>query len=320
MHRLLHPAPTHGAALRGRQRIFSALLVFAPLIAGAQGTVTTSVVDGHAGTPDNPAFLCGSTSAVQNLSSAFSCTSPLTNGVVTASVSGSAINGILRASSSVAVVFATTPPDAPFGSEVSAVAMARWDDQAFVTALSPAPAAARLKIIFGVTGSTAAVETAGQSALGDGIAAFGQFQAQSASSLDVPVGGSISSGSTPGFPDATMNSEYVFSLFLDPSGTSSNFFYDFLTFADAARSASNPSPVTGASIADFSHTAIPLSFEVLDANGHDVTADYNVRFANGMTFGAATSPITTPEPGSFLMLGTGIFGLIGFRTLRRNRG
>lgn len=296
-----------------------AVLLLAPHLVVAQGSVYARMSDDGASTADYTAFLCGSTAATAPSSISVGCTAPIVNGVATTSASASAIGGVLRASSGLNAVFNGTAPTATFGSQVTVQAGARWDDQAFVTPVAGATGAARLNITFGVTGFTAS--TGPVTTAGDGLSAYGQFLASSSTPVtDAAVGNSISSGTSPGFPNKVMNSDFVFSMMLDQSGASSPFWYQFATFALGARFPNDPNPLVGSVVADFSHTAVPLFFQVLDADGNDVTAAYNVRFANGMTFGAPSSPTTTPEPGSAAMLGTGILGLVRFRNSRRKRG
>ncbi len=79
-------------------------------------------------------------------------------------------------------------------------------------------------------------------------------------------------------------------------------------------------PVTfdGTTAADFANTVTFAGYQVLDANGNDITNSVKLEFESGLT----TPPgiTATPEPGTFLLVGGGL-GMLGVGTRRRrNRG
>ena len=313
--RVTLPSAIRGIGLGAKSRVITALLLLAPFLAGAQGTASISMYDNYGRN-----WLCGAT-GVTMASTAAACTSSVLNGAVTTSAAASAVNGVLRATSVVDAQFATTSPNATLGSMVTITAGARWDDRAYLTpslnAPLNAPAATSLSITFGATGSTSAIRTQGSDPSG-GTSAYGQFSAASQSYLDIPVGQTISSGSPPGYPDLVMNSDFVFSMALNGNATSP-FYYQFYTFVLASRQASDLDVMVGSAVADFSHTAIPLFYQVLDAQGDDITSLYDVHFVNGMTFGGPGGSDTVPEPSSMALLGTGLVALVPTARRRRKR-
>ena len=310
--RVTLPSAIRGTRLGAKPRVITALLLLAPFLAGAQGTASISMYDNYGRN-----WLCDAT-GVTMASTAASCTSSVVNGGATTSAAASALNGVLRATSAADAQFAATPRDATFGSSVTVTAGARWDDRAYATPNASAPPATRLNITFGVTGSTSAIRTQGAALNSDGISAYGQFSATSQSYLDTPVGQTINSGSNPGYPDLVMNSNFVFSMALN-GGVTSPFYYQFYTFVNAARFPYDPDVLVGSAVADFSHTAIPLFYQVLDAQGDDITSLYDVHFVNGMTFGGPGGPDTVPEPSSMALLGTGLVVLVPIARRRRKR-
>jgi hypothetical protein len=242
------------------------------------------------------------------------CGSAIQGGIAVTSASASSLNGVLRSSSTTSFTFSG------FG-DVTAGASARWDDQAFVIPIVAGPAANHLELAFGVTGSTGVSGPDLYGSFSDvaGYRAVGNFGALAADEAANPFRAGISSGSNynADLPDATLNSTVIFSLLLDASGSSSPFWYGVDTYALAYRYLADPVPLVGTAGSDFSHTIVPLYYRVLDANNNDVTSNYQVAFAEGLTFGADATPVTTPEPSSMALLGTGLVGLVGFRNGRR---
>jgi PEP-CTERM motif-containing protein len=289
---------------RGSSRCTTAALVLLltaiPIAIHAQGSVSTFETDENA-------IKCGSQTLLPGSQSALNCAPEVNGGLAITSASASAVNGVLKSSSAMDFTFSGA-------AEVRVGATAQWDDQAFVTPIGAGPAANQLELAFGVTGSTATVgpDLFGQSfSTVAGYRADGSFGALSANEAANPfLAGIVSeSGNTTDLPDATLNSTVFFNLLLGASGSSDPFFYLIGTNTLAFRFLADPDPLVGRAAADFSHTVVPLFYRVLDANGNDVTANYQVRFAQGLTFGAATTPATTPEPSSIALLGTGLAGL-----------
>jgi hypothetical protein len=98
-----------------------------------------------------------------------------------------------------------------------------------------------------------------------------------------------------------------------------DFFYLLQTSASIAgtfySSASGYIYASGALSADFANTGKLVGLVARDASGNDITAQTQYTFANGTQVAAAT----VPEPGTWVLLGTGLLALGGMARRRRRR-
>lgn len=219
-------------------------------------------------------------------------------GLYFSSGSASAVGGQLRITTYGAGVL-------PGMGGATSYASSYWTDQASVTPLGPGSSATQLQIALHVTGSL----------YGSGADVSGYQGSSAVAGFRMPSGNSFVTYQWVNGPGASVQTSSVdqvmiFTLALQ-NGSSSLFQYGISAFTvimNSGNDLTNPT-MTGSAHADFGNTVNPLWYHVLDASNNDVTSNYNVQFAQGLTFGPET-PTTTPEPAALTMLGTGLLGLV----------
>ena len=277
--------------------------------ASAQGSnyAVANYIYGVGASDDPTIHGCGSTVASQAVAS-YSC-GPVgvgSGGAYFGSGYAAAVAGQLRTSTGGSAVLPG------LGGAVS-FASSSWTDVASVTPLGSGSSATQLQIALHITGSMA----------GTGADQSGRQGSSALVTATVPVGNSFASYqwvNGPGAPVQTtgVDQDLIFTLALS-NGSTSLFRYSIT--ASTLLTNSSSQPLTGSAFADFSHTVNPLWYHVLDANNNDVTSDYRVQFAEGLSFNPPTTPTTTPEPSEVALLATGLIGMIPvYRRRLRLRG
>ena len=250
----------------------------------------------------NSTLICGSQFPLVAVSNV-SCQ---TNGFTYAG-SASAIDGVLRAS----VSLAATTQAGPYGFlRGTGFVSAQWQDRLTLTSLTPGVQASFVTFSLRFHGS---VDLAGPRSRDGYLVALGSGNFQSAGGGGpAPLYGHViddNAGPT------TIHADYDVDASYRVPYTDLMLFTYALSLSDFHTSWGGRGSYTGSISSDFSSTVGLTSITAEDAAGNDITSEVSATFQNGTIVGYV---IATPEPSALSLLASGLVAL-GIACSRRRR-